>query len=119
MVRLLVVLNIPLVRVIGLTTWFISKVIVLPAQASLMAWRNAPGPLSAFVVTTGLATHTGVGVGVAVAVAVAVGVAVGVEVGVGVAVGVAVAVAVGVAVGVGPARKALRTDSVMLSEPFS
>ena len=34
-------------------------------------------------------------------------------------VGVAVAVGVGVGVGVGPAIKAVRTDSVRLSEPFA
>lgn len=77
------------VTVIGLTTCVMSKVIVLPGHASMIACRSDPGPLSAFVVTTGLGMH----VGVAVAVAVAVGVAVAV------AVGVAVAVAVGVGEG--------------------
>jgi hypothetical protein len=80
-----------------------SKLIVLPGHASWIAWRNEPGPLSAFVVTTGVGMHVGVAVGVGVAVAVAVAVTVGVTVAVGVAVtiGVTVGVAVAVAVGVG------------------
>ena len=93
--------------VIGLANCVMSKVIVLPGHASAIACRKEPGPLSAFVVTTGLGMHVGVAVGVAVAVAVAVGVAVAVAVAVAVGVGLAVAVAVGVglavavAVGVG------------------
>jgi hypothetical protein len=43
----------PLVRMIGLTTWLISNVMILPEQASIRACRNDPEPLSAFVVTTG------------------------------------------------------------------
>jgi hypothetical protein len=47
--------NSPLVNVIGLTTPL--KVIVLPAHASLIACRNDPAPLSAFVETVGSVTH--------------------------------------------------------------
>src|SRR5450432_1257250 len=45
---------------------------------------------------------------------VAVGVGIGVGLGLGVAVGIGVGLAVGLGVGGGPARKAFRTDSVML-----
>ena len=43
----------PVVSTSGLTTVF-ANVIVLPGQASAMASRKLPAPLSPFVVTTGL-----------------------------------------------------------------
>ena len=47
--------NCPLVITIGLTTnpGFMLNVIVLPGQASIIAWRRLPGPLSALFVTIG------------------------------------------------------------------
>lgn len=48
--------NSPVISVIGLVTrpGVMSKVMVLPLQASAIAWRRLPGPLLALVVTTGL-----------------------------------------------------------------
>src|SRR6185369_9552723 len=51
-VRFLLINNSPVVRVIGLVTLDISKVIVLPAHAPLMIVRKEPGPLSLLLVTT-------------------------------------------------------------------
>src|SRR6185369_12913756 len=50
-VRLLLTSNSSLVSLIGLTTWDISKVIVLPGQAPLMIVRKEPAPLSLLLVT--------------------------------------------------------------------
>src|SRR5262245_40621528 len=55
MVRFLSTAN-SFISVMGLVT-FPAKVIVLPSQASAMAWRKEPGPLSALLVTTGSFTH--------------------------------------------------------------
>src|SRR4026208_1293966 len=46
-------LNSPEVRVIGLTTIPMSKVIVDPAQASVIACRKLPAPASRLLTTTG------------------------------------------------------------------
>ena len=48
----------PFVNVTGLVTCAMSKVMVVPGQASAMIWRNEPAPLSAFVVTTEVAKQT-------------------------------------------------------------
>src|SRR6266568_2956086 len=52
MVRLVVINNSPLVKVMGPLT---AKVRVSPGVALAMAWRSEPGPLSAVVVT--MAAH--------------------------------------------------------------
>jgi len=49
MVRLVVINSSPLVKLIRPLT---AKVSVSPGEASAMAWRSEPGPLSAVVVTT-------------------------------------------------------------------
>src|SRR6266516_2795380 len=53
-VRFLLINNSPLVRLIGLTTLDISKVIVLPAHALAIMSRSELGPLSLLLLTTTL-----------------------------------------------------------------
>src|SRR6266446_4230398 len=50
-VRLLSIANSPEVSVMGLVTWVMSKVIVLPGQALAMIPRSEPAPLSLLLVT--------------------------------------------------------------------
>src|SRR5262249_16861982 len=50
-VRFLLMANWPVVSVIGLTTWFMSKLIVAPSHASSIACRSDPAPASLLLMT--------------------------------------------------------------------
>src|SRR5205814_1893443 len=56
-VRFLLITICPLVILIGLTTVDMSNVIVLPGQASMIAWRKLPAPASLLFNTTGSITQ--------------------------------------------------------------
>ena len=48
-----------MVKLIGLITVVMSKVIVEPSHASTMAWRKLPAPLSRLMTTTGSVVQKG------------------------------------------------------------
>jgi hypothetical protein len=59
MVRVLLMLNSAVVKVIGLVTIAMLKVIVDASHASAIAWRRLPAPLSELLTTTGSVVQTG------------------------------------------------------------
>src|SRR5919205_2450666 len=58
-VRFLFIVSSAVVKVIGLTTVDMSNVIVEASQASAMAWRRLPAPLSRLLTTTGSVVQNG------------------------------------------------------------
>jgi hypothetical protein len=64
-VRFLFIFNSAVVKLIGLVTDAMLKVIVEASQAAAMAWRKLPAPLSRLLTTTGSVVQNGAGAGAA------------------------------------------------------